>query len=74
MINPKELLANDPTIKEIVIDYGEPSIIYRHCGPDIFLGFAQCDKCKLKGPKEYCARYIVHNVTRQQGPTVTIVR
>lgn len=74
MISPEELMASDPTIKEVIIDYGEPSIMWRICGPNPFLGFAQCNKCKAISPTEYCAKYMVHNITRQQEPIITIVR
>ncbi len=73
-MNPKELMASDPTIKEVIIDYGEPGVMWCMCGPDLFLGFAQCERCKAISPDEYCAKYIVHSITRQQEPTVTIVR
>lgn len=71
----RQMMIDDPTIKEITISYGEPTIMWRLCGDDPFLGFKQCEKCKAIGPNESCGQYMVDHIVRStEPPVITVTR
>ena len=66
----------DPTITEIVVDYGEPVVMYFRCVFQPMLSiFRQCDECKASGdPDKFCGELKIDRVIRPSPPVVHITR